>query len=226
MILEKIRRSDWWTKATAYHDRHYEVSDGIMLSDHLNAVAACIEKIFESKTPFSTALLALLDKFGIDRQQVKHELEIVALLHDIGKTEDDKKLQVEHPLRKNIMVPKRHPIVGMMAAIELLNDDASLSDEDKQRIYHLIEEHDSPYGFYRQFESSGKAPKFKSWQKLNDKVDTREGVGLLYLLIFKLADIDGHEKVEDVMWFFRKAKSNYFKELNMELPVPEESDIR
>jgi hypothetical protein len=225
MVGEKIRQSDWWTKATAYHDRHYEVSDGIMLSDHLNAVAQCIEKIFDSNTPFHSSLLAVVDKFGLDRQQVKHELEIVALLHDIGKTEDDKKLQVEHPLKK-VMVPKRHPIVGMLAAIELLNDDPLLTETGKLRIYHLVEEHDSPYAFYRQFETTGTIPKFKSWKKLNDKIDEREGVGLLYLLIFKLADIDGHEKVEDVMWFFRKAKKNYYNELDIELPVPEEGDIR
>jgi hypothetical protein len=225
MLSERIRQSSWWMKAAAYHDRHYEVSDGVMLTDHLNAVAHCVEKIFESNSPFHTSLLALLGRFGLDRQQVKHELELVALLHDIGKTEDDKKLQVEHPFKK-VLVPKRHPIVGMLAAIELLNDDPSLSETAKMRIYHLVEEHDSPYALYRQFETTGVIPKYKSWKKLNDKVDERDGVGLLYLLVFKLADIDGHEKVEDVIWFFKKAKGNYYKELNMELPIPEESDIR
>ena len=50
--------------------------------------------------------------------------------------------------------------------------------------------------------------------------------GLLYLLVFKLADIHGHDNIADVLWFYHAAKENYFTQLHIELPVPDESDIR
>lgn len=225
MLTEKIKNSHWWASATICHDRHYEVSDGVMLSGHLLAVAGCIEKLFDGNSSFHAALFVLAEQFGLNRERMRQELLTVALLHDIGKTQDDKRLQIEHPLRK-ILVPKRHPIVGMVAAKELLDEEDCFTAEEKLRIFRLIEEHDAPYALYRQYQQLGSVPGFKSWKKLNDKVDERAGVGLLYLLLFKLADIDGHDHVEDVLWFFRKARSNYYKDLGRELPVPVESDIR
>jgi hypothetical protein len=45
-LLEKIRQTDWWTKATNYNDRHYDFSSGIMLADHLNSVSIQLTKFF------------------------------------------------------------------------------------------------------------------------------------------------------------------------------------
>ena len=226
ILVDKIRQTDWWTKATNYKDRHYDASSGVMLSDHLNSVLTSIDKIFnDTESPFISDLFSLLDILNLNKEKVKQELHIVALLHDIGKTEDDKTQKIEHPLKKEL-VSKRHPVIGVHAAIEILGSDTTLSDTDKTKIYNLIDEHDTPYGLYRQFEKTAIIPEFKSWKKLNNKIDDKDGVGLLYLLIFKLADIDGHESVEDVIWFYRAAKEKYFNQLGLQLPIPNESDVR
>jgi len=226
VLIEKIRQTDWWAKASNYNDRHYDASSGIMLSDHLNSVLASIDKIFaQQKTPFVSDLFSLLSILNLNKEEVRKELSIVALLHDIGKTEDDKTQKIEHPLKKEL-VSKRHPVVGVQAAIDILGSDTTLSDSDKLRIYILIDEHDTPYSLYRQFEKTGIFPEFKSWKKLNNKIDERDGVGLLYLLIFKLADIDGHESVEDVIWFFKAAKEKYYDQLGLQLPIPTGNDVR
>ena len=226
LLLEKIRQTTWWTKATNYKDRHYDDSSSIMLSDHLNSVALSIEKIFnDAQSPFLSGLFSLFNVLNLDKEKVKQELLVVALLHDIGKTEDDKTQKIEHPLKKEL-VSKRHPVVGVQAAVDILASEATLSDTDKSKIYAIIDEHDTPYGLYRQFEKTGIVPEFKSWKKLNSKIDEKDGVGLLYLLIFKLADIDGHESIEDVIWFFKAARDKYFNQLGLQLPIPNESDIR
>jgi hypothetical protein len=226
LLLEKIRKSDWWTKAEVYKDRHHDPNSGIMLTDHLISVFNTIDAIFsQTQSQFYNELFSLLDQLQLDKDTVRKELQIVALLHDIGKTEDDKTLKVEHPLKKEL-VPKRHPVVGVQAAIDILNSDDTLNDSEKTRIYYLVDEHDTPFGFYRQFEKTGIVPEFKSWKKLNNKIDTRSGVGLLYLLLFKLADIDGHEHIDDVIWFFKAAKEKYFDQVGVPLPIPSESDIR
>lgn len=226
IILDNIRQTDWWTKATKYKDRHYDASSGVMLSDHLNSVSASIDTIFnDTESQFISELFSLFNFLNLNNEKVKQELQIVALLHDIGKTEDDKTQKIQHPL-KNEMVSKRHPVIGVQAAIEVLGSDTSLSDTDKAKIYALVDEHDTPYGLFRQFEKTGVVPEFKSWRKLNNKIDEKDGVGLLYLLIFKLADIDGHESVEDVIWFFKTAQEKYFNQLGLQLPIPNESDVR
>jgi hypothetical protein len=101
-----------------------------------------------------------------------------------------------------------------------------LNNVEKSRIYNLIEEHDTPFALYRQFVKMNQVPGFKSLKRLNDRIDSREGVGLLYLLIFKLADIDGHKTIEDVTWFFKATKENYFDRIGVVLPIPMESDVR
>src|SRR5688500_18987961 len=134
ILLDKIRQTDWWTKASNYKDRHYDASSGIMLSDHLNSVSASIDKIFSNGTQFISDLFSLFKTFNLDKEKVRYELHIVALLHDIGKTEDDKTQKIEHPLKKEL-VSKRHPVIGVQAAIEILGSDTTLSDTDKTKIY-------------------------------------------------------------------------------------------
>ena len=226
ILLEKIRQTNWWAKTTSYNDRHYETSSGIMLSDHLNSVFTSIDKIFnDTESQFISDLFLLFDLLGLEKESVRQELHIVSLLHDIGKTEDDKTQKIIHPLKKEL-VAKRHPVIGVQAAIDILSLEPTLSDIQKARIYYLIDEHDTPYGLYRQFEKTGVVPEFKSWNKLNNKIDGKNGVGLLYLLIFKLADIDGHESIDDVIWFFIAAKDKYFDQIGLQLPIPNEGDLR
>jgi len=172
MILEKIRQSDWWIKASNYKDRHYDETSGVMLSDHLDSVLNSIDKIFDKKENlFNCQLLLLLDVFSINREMVKRDLQIVALLHDIGKPEDDKSVKVEHPLKKE-MVSKRHPVVGVQAAMNILSSDDSLNEADKNKVYTLIDEHDTPYGLYRQFEKTAVVPELKVGKNLTTRLMT------------------------------------------------------
>lgn len=225
-LLETIRQSTWWKKAEIYNDRHHDPSTGIMLSDHLNAVAAAIDSIFDDPNdPFLSALFSIFDQLGLDKEKTRYELQVVSLLHDIGKPEEEKAAMMEHPLNKEL-VSSRHPVLGVQAAMEILTMDLTFSDTEKARIYHLVNEHDTPFSMYRQFQKNNIKPAFKTLKKLNDKIDAEAGAGLLYLLIFKLADIDGHKTVDDVTWFFTVAKQNYYDKIGLDLPVPGESDIR
>ena len=56
---------------------------------------------------------------------------------------------------------------------------------------------------------------------MDRKIDAREnGTGIVLLSVFKLADIDGHENVDDVLWFVEQAYINYLREKGKWLPVP------
>lgn len=225
-LTDLIFQSPWWTRATRCVDSHYSNTSGIMLADHLSAVTANLERLFRAPhTPFLAELFAFVKSMGLDKDQVELELRIVSLLHDIGKTEDDKSKMVAHPLYGYPTI-KRHSIVGVHAALEILRPTPLLSDEEKAIIYSVIEEHDVSYGLFREYQPAGSLPPYEIWRHLNDRIRPREGVGLLYLLLFKLADIHGHGNVEDVIWFFTAVKATYFGRLGLSLPVPEESDIR
>ena len=62
--------------------------------------------------------------------------------------------------------------------------------------------------------------------QISNKINLKPSAGLVYLLIFKLADIHGHDNMGDVIWFYNIVKENYFKQLQIELPISEEKDIR
>ncbi len=60
---------------------------------------------------------------------------------------------------------------------------------------------------------SGQIPKGNSWARLDRAIDDREdGPGIILLCVFKLADIDGHEDVDDVVWFFEQTYSSYLRQ--------------
>jgi len=97
----------------------------------------------------------------------------------------------------------------------------------RETILALVEEHDTPFSWYVNFVNSSQAPKRKSWAKLDRNIDPKEdGSGIIALAVFKLADIDGHENVADVTWFFDQANSAYLVEKGKWLPVPGEGAIR
>lgn len=224
MNVEKaIRSSEWWRQAQIMPDRHYDPSAGISLADHLEAVLRNLRFLLRSEgtheyfsslhQSFAGADLGLLDAVNF--------LVPVALLHDIGKTKEDKSAEGEHPLTGKA-VKMRHPVVSVIAALELLP--STLAGRDT--ILALIDEHDTPYSWYMQFQKTGQIPKRKSWARLDRKIDSREdGTGLILLSLFKLVDIDGHENVEDVTWFFEQAYINYLREKGKWLPVPDQAAI-
>lgn len=222
----KIKNSSWWKTASITIDNHYSNHSGIMLTHHLLAVHNNIEGIFnQPATGFYGQMFALLPTLQLHKKEVKDELKIVALLHDIGKPREDKSLVMPHPLTGK-PAHKRHGLVGLMAAMEIIGPDLAHWPEKKSRIYRTVELHDMSYGLFREFMATGNIPLNEKWHYINNKVHTLTGAGLMYLLLFKLADIHGHENISDIIWFFETVKEQYFNQLNIDLPIPTDADIR
>lgn len=225
-LEHKIRQSHWWSKAAATIDSHYSNTSGVMLTHHLEAVYDNVELIFnQPEEGFIGELFTLLRNLKLHKEQVLQELKIAALLHDIGKTEQDKSQIIPHPLTGKA-AHLRHGIVGLMAAMEIIGEDLIPFPQQQTSIYRTVELHDVSYGLYREFLQKGTLPTAEQLIKINHKIHPASGAGLLYLLIFKLADIHGHANVGDVIWFYNIAQNNYFNSLNIQLPIPTEQDIR
>lgn len=223
-LLTTIKSSTWWREAEVMPDRHSDPSEGVTLADHLEAVERNLSFLDSSQirsADFPT-LRRALDAFEFDVAAALEILRPVALLHDIGKVKEDKSSTGEHPLTGK-SVTLRHPVVGVIAAVEIIPENAP----HREAVLALIEEHDTPYAWYRQFQSTGQIPGRKAWGKLDRKIDPRgNGDGLILLALFKLADIDGHNEVEDVLWYFAQANRNLLDNLEKSLPVPDEMEVR
>jgi hypothetical protein len=225
-IEHKIRASAWWQKAAVTADRHESNTSGVMLTQHLEAVYDNVAGIFQQpETGFYGQLFALLRSLQLDKTEIEDELKLVALLHDIGKTEEDKSLVIPHPLTGK-PAHKRHGLVGLMAAMEIAGIELAHLPEKRNRIYRTVELHDISYGLFREYQSVNIIPAYERWTYINNKVHHLPAAGLLYLLIFKLADVHGHANITDVLWFYQTVKQHYFHKLQLELPVPGETDIR
>lgn len=225
-VLQKIRRSVWWRRASTCIDPHYSNTSGVMLVDHLSAVTGNVERIFTARhLSFLCRLFLVVEAMGLSKEKMRRELKIAAMLHDIGKTEDDKSVTMPHPLDGHLTI-KRHSVVGLFAARDIFHHCDLLSEDEKALIYSVIEEHDVPYGLFREYKQQRLRPTFERWQQLDEKISSQPGVGLMYLLLFKLADVHGHCNIEDVIWFFDAVSQTYFRPLGYTLPVPRESDIR
>lgn len=225
-IETKIKQSAWWQKAATTIDCHHCNTSGIMLTHHLQSVYENIDAIFKQPAEgFYGKLFFLLQQLNLDKKNIQDELRIVALLHDIGKIDEDKTLIIPHPITGK-PAHKRHGIVSMMAAIEILANNLAPLDATCRHIYRTVELHDMSYGLYRENQTTKDIPTYDRWVNINNKIDAQPAAGLMYLLIFKLADIHGHANINDVLWFYNTVKENYFNQLQIELPVPAEGDIR
>lgn len=221
---ELIRKSQWWLEAQRMPDRHFAESAGVMLADHLQRVHTNLHLLFppEESGGYFAELRQALANDGFDLESLLMILGPVALLHDIGKLKEDKKAECEHPLTHKT-VKMRHPIVSLIAALEILPEGL----EHRNTILALVEEHDTPFSWYMQFQRSGQIPGRKSWSQLDRRIEPREdGSGLVLLSIFKLADVDGHKNVEDVPWFIEQANSNLLREKGKWVPVPDRTTIQ
>lgn len=224
--IRKITASDWWSLAKETPDSHYAAKSGITLAHHLEAVHQHVQVLFQQADhPFWLALMALLPRLRVKRDDVFFELSLVALLHDIGKTKEDKSLVIPHPLTGK-PAHMRHGIVGLMATMEILGKELEAYPERRQRIYRTVELHDMSYGLYRNFQSTGEMPTAAKWTYIDQKVHALSGAGLMYLLLFKLADIHGHSQVQDVVWFYETVHEQYFKPKGLSLPIPNETIIK
>lgn len=222
--LHAIRTSDWWRLAQQVPDRHYDISKKVFLADHLERVRAnlCFLDPAADGGSYPAQFRAAMVSAGMDPADARRLLEPVALLHDLGKVREDKEAEGAHPLTGK-KVRMRHPVVGVIAALEILPS----SLKGRERVLALVEEHDTPYSWYKQFERSGQVPKEKSWARLDRAIADREdGTGIILLCAFKLADIDGHAEVDDVIWFIDQANQCYLRQKGKWLPIPETQDVR
>ena len=154
-LVEAIRSSSWWETASRTPDRHYAPSDGVSLADHLSAVRSNVEVILRvpPQEEYAKALHAALAAFDLGTEPLRNILVPVALLHDIGKAIEDETAEMPHPLTGE-PVKKRHPMVAVMAAQEIVPQDWP----NRHEIMALIEEHDTPYAWYVQHQRTGQAP--------------------------------------------------------------------
>jgi hypothetical protein len=219
-----IRSSQWWQAAAAMHDRHRPPDTGFSVADHLEAVLANLRQLLAAAPPegFRRDLAVALAAMGLVPAEVLDVLTPVALLHDIGKPADDKRALMDHPLTGK-PVAQRHPVLGLVAGLEILP--AGFPRRDT--ILALVEEHDTPYAWFRQFRAGGQLPGRKAWGRLDEKVAGKpDGTGIALLAVFKAADIDGHDDTADVPWFIEQANAAYLAPLGRPLPVPGEVDLR
>ncbi len=222
-IESVIKTSRWWRDAEEMPDRHYDQASGISLADHLEAVRRNLRVLgpYEGRHIYFERLQESLETNGVDLAWAHALLVPVALLHDIGKTKEDRKAEGLHPLTKKT-VRMSHPMLGLNAALELLPDDLS----GRETMLALIEEHDTPYSWYRQFQKTQEIAGPAAWARLDRRIDPHEdGTGLLLLSIFKIADIDGHEDVADVSWFIEKADEHYLHAKGKNLPIPDRAAL-
>lgn len=225
-IEATIKGSTWWQTAAITVDNHYNHHSDVMLTHHLLQVYNNVQAVFnQPATGFYGALFSLLHQLKMDKEELCSELKVVALLHDIGKPVEDKLLVIPHPLTGK-PAHKRHGLCGLMAAMEIVGPLLKDMPEKRDRIYRTIELHDMSYGLFREYQATLVIPPPDRWTYINHKIHTLPAAGIIYLLIFKLADIHGHENIADVIWFYHAVKSNYFNQLLIELPIPDESDIR
>jgi hypothetical protein len=224
-VEQRIRDSAWWQKAAITPDNHYSNQSGIMLTDHLEAVHSNVSALFQKKeSGFYGELFKMLDEFQLEKDAVADELKIVALLHDIGKPAEDKSLVIAHPLTGK-PAHQRHGLVALMAAMEIFSD-VPMDDHQRMRIYRTVELHDISYGLFREFSITGDEPAEEKWHYISHKIDPKTGIGLYYLLLFKLADTHGHLHLNDVTWFYETVAAQYFQPRGWNLPIPTEEDIR
>lgn len=222
----KIRHSSWWEKASNTIDSHYTNTSGIMLTHHLEAVYENVEALFTSThSTFLEAMFKLCIQLNLNISDLREELKLVALLHDIGKTEEDKSQIIPHPLTGK-PAHLRHGLVSLMATIEIIGADIAVFPQQQNSIYRTVELHDISYGMYREYKLTGEEPSTEKLLHISRKIHSTPGAGMLYLLLFKLADIHGHANIGDVFWFYNIAQKKYYEHLNIVLPIPQEQDIR
>jgi len=221
MNVEKlIMETELWQAAIKMPDRHYDKSEGISLADHLMATAKNLRFILKTQRSLYCQSLQNFLRI-IHLTEVEEILIPVSLLHDIGKVEEDKTKKIAHPFTGKLEAA-RHPLIAFIAANQFLPSELRF----RSPILALIEEHDTPYAWYRQYQKAGQIPKKSAWHKLDAKIEPKaDGTGLLLLCIFKLVDIDGHQDMSDAQWFIRHANEMCLAEKGKQMLIPSRDDL-
>ncbi len=219
MDLEKtIRASSWWAAAERTADRHHPSGAGVTVADHLVAVHGMVELLMDSAAivdPYVAELRCRLGSMGVPATAAA-DLKLVALLHDIGKPRENKNETAVHPLTGK-QVARRHPMVGAGAALELIPE----THDRRSLVAALVSKHGTGWSWYRQWRSTGQIPSSKAWKRLDRGLSAGGvGLGVVHLVLFKLADVDGHADLQDVLWFVHQANAALLDDLDLSLPVP------
>ena len=223
MLDRLIQCSEWWRRATQAHDGHFPDSQDVTLADHLEATACNIHRLLIDEPSFLFA--ADLRKALVDLNlQINEAIAIlypVALLHDIGKLIEAKGSVISHPITRK-PVEARHPVLGLQALQELLPQDTP----HWNTIAAVIEQHDTPHRWYKQYEKTGVIPTERAWLKLGRKINAPDQLmGLALLAVFDAADVHGHYDLGDVVWFFEKLNAVVLRKRSKWLPVPTDEDL-
>ena len=99
-VEEIIKQSRWWGLARDMPDRHYPPDAGVSLADHLERVLEnlCFLDGTGHDDGYFGQFVQTLPAMGLDPGVIAETLTPVALLHDIGKTQDDKSAEIAHPI--------------------------------------------------------------------------------------------------------------------------------
>ena len=217
-LEKRIRESSWWRKGENQLDPHHSPEAGVTLTDHLERVRRNLD-LLRPGQPFHSYFDKLQDALaamGLPPLWVYDVLAPVALLHDLGKLEEAKEEDTEHPLTGKL-VKKYHPILSIDAALEAIPEDYP----DRKLQLNLVEMHDWLYAWYKQFEATGQIPKRSAWARMDKRLTgSNDGEGIAMLAVFKMADVDGHDNVYDSVWNVKQANRRYLEEMGRALPEP------
>jgi hypothetical protein len=91
--------STWWQRASKMHDRQVSESKNVMLTDHLIDVKEnCTNLVGNLDSDFQLDLHFAIENSGLSLDCLRSTLIPVVLIPDMGKVEDNKALEIIHPV--------------------------------------------------------------------------------------------------------------------------------
>ena len=221
--IRAIHGSKFWAEAKQLPDPHFDPDDGITLADHLEAVAKNVRTMIISETEqnWVMTLRTFCNENVMQCSEAAALLEPAALLHDLGKFYQIKARQRANDSAGELST-ERHAIISSEIGDHILPGDLP----HRNIILGLIRQHDQPYCWYRQHQSTGGVPGLDAWIRLGRKVSEADpNSGLVLLCLLKFADVHGHKTVRDSSWFCVEANRQLLSTTGLEIPVPSTNDF-